>query len=269
VSSGEGMAHRRDDEVLASGDAAAIKHLYVELGETWWGAHAGSLDDVPLMSLPDTHAVVAEMLAPTTGLVLDAGCGPNPAVACTLAADPDKRVIALDIGFGTVRLARSFAARSGLPLLAVVGDLEALPFREGVFDAVVSDDTIEHLPDDDAGVAGLLGVARLGAPVVLATPNRHNAVILKRRARDLLRGRRHPIAHYYLTNAHLREYTWPEFEKLVGAHAPLVRRMGVGWRSGRPSWKRRLASTLVDRGLGRRFGQMIVVQASGRGRLPA
>src|SRR5439155_8427560 len=42
------------DEVLAGGDPAAIKQLYVELGQDLEAALATRLDDVPVLSFPET-----------------------------------------------------------------------------------------------------------------------------------------------------------------------------------------------------------------------
>jgi SAM-dependent methyltransferase len=169
--------------------------------------------------------------------------------------------VALDIGLGTVRIARAIGAEHKTPLLGIVGDVEHLPFRSGAFEAVVSGDTVEHLPDDRLGVAELARVSRPGAPLVLATPNRHDAFILRRRFADRLRGRRRPVEHYFVSNSHLREYTWREFERLVTGAARIHGRVGVGWETRAGSWKSRLLSRLVRRPPFRLVCQMIVVEA--------
>src|ERR1051326_5480774 len=43
-----------------------------------------------------------------------------------------------------------YSTRAGIP--SVVGDLTKMPFRDGVFDAMTTGETLEHL-DDDAGAA--------------------------------------------------------------------------------------------------------------------
>lgn len=249
------------DEAVASGDAASIKRLYLDLGADWWESHRDDLGSVPVLSAPETHPAVVGRLGGRSGLTLDAGCGPNPAVAISLAAEPARTVVALDIGWGTVRIARAVAAARDAPLLGVVGDVEHLPFRDGAFEAVVSDDTIEHLPDDRRGVVELARVTRPGAPLVLATPNRHDAFILRRRLADRLRGRRRPLEHYFVSNSHLREYTWGEFERLVSPVAQIRGRVGVGWEARAGSWKSRLLSRLVRRRPFHHVSQMIVVEA--------
>lgn len=258
--------HHVAARVMPGRNPAAIKAMYVELGADWWDAHADDLDAVPVLSLPETHPVVARLLAGTGGRLLDAGCGPNPTLSCALAATAGRTVVALDIGLGTVRTARAIGVRRGVGLLGVVGDVERLPFRAGAFDGVACDDTVEHLPDDAAGVRELLRVARRGAPVVVATPNRHNVYILRARLGDRLRGRRVALEHYYVSASHLREYSWPEVERLVGGRAAVRARVGCGWELTSTSATARLASWLVRRRPTRRFSSMIVVQAAGTGR---
>lgn len=270
---GAGMAvdplanhHEAVARVMPGRDPDAIKAMYVDLGADWWEAHADDLDGVPALSLPETHPVVTRLLASARGVLLDAGCGPNPIVSCALAATPGARaVVALDIGLGTVRTACAIGARRGVCLRGVVGDVERLPFRAGAFAGVACDDTVEHLPDDAAGVRELLRVARRGAPVVVATPNRHNLYILRARLLDRLRRRHHPLEHYFVSSSHLREYTWAELVRLVGAHTTVGARVGCGWERTSTSATARLASWLVRRNPTRRFSSMIVVRAAGTG----
>lgn len=245
-------------EAIASDDPRAVKSLYTDLGEDLWDTYGAAAADTPVFSLPETEPVVTAQMVEVKGVVLDAGCGPNPSVSIALAARSGRHVVGLDLALGTVRLARALADDAGVPIVGVVGDVEQLPFRSDAFDGVVCDDTIEHLPDDAGGVSELARVVRAGGRLVLATPNRHNARILRQRLKDRLAGRRLPLEAYFLTGCHLREYTWREFTQLVAAHATVVGRAGVGWTGG---WKSRLASRLIRLPVGRRLGAMIVLVA--------
>jgi SAM-dependent methyltransferase len=78
---------------------------------------------------------------PTAARVLDAGCGGGQPVSEALL-DAGVAVSGLDISVRQLHL-----ARSGLGLATVAqGDLAALPFAPGAFDAVVSYYAIFHLP---------------------------------------------------------------------------------------------------------------------------
>lgn len=248
--------------VVTRGQAAEIKRLYVDLGHDWWDGYRGGIDEVPVLSFPETAPVIVDRFEGVTGWILDAGCGPNPAVSLGLAADPGRTVVALDIGWGTVRVAREAAVRGGVQLIGVVGDVENLPFRPDAFDATVCDDTIEHLPDDRSGVAELARVVRSGGLVVLATPNRHSAGIVRDKLRDLLRGRRRPASDYFVSNSHLREYTWAEFEALIKPTFRVHRRVPIGWTPR--GWKSRLADRVVRYQPFHRLSQVIAVEAEPR-----
>jgi ubiquinone/menaquinone biosynthesis C-methylase UbiE len=244
-------------QALAGGTPQDIKRLYVHLGQDLEAAFGDDPAATPRLSYPETAQVVAAAVPDDARLVLDVGCGPDPGAGTLLGARPGTRVVALDIGLGTVRLARAKAALAGVELLCVVADAEHLPFREGTVDAAVCDDTIEHLPDDARGMAELARVVRPGGRVVVATPNRWSAQVLARRARDLRAGRRRPASAYYAAESHLREYTWPQLERLArAAGLRVVGRRSVDWPGG---GRRRLASTLTSRAPGRLLSRMLVV----------
>lgn len=252
--------------VLAGGEASSIKRLYVNLGSFMEEDYEADVEAVPLLSLPETGPVVSRLLKGVRGLLLDAGCGPNPGVAIALARQRDRTVVALDIGPGTVRLAVARARREGVELLGIVGDVEELPFRPGAFAGGVCDDTIEHLPDDDRGAFELARVLAADGRMVVATPNRHSLAIVRHKVADRLRGRRRPAAAYYVVESHLREYTWRSLGRVLGPHLRVRGRASVGWSGG---WPHRLASVIVSLPGPRWFSRMVVVAVEPRAHLPS
>jgi 2-polyprenyl-3-methyl-5-hydroxy-6-metoxy-1,4-benzoquinol methylase len=248
--------YTQSESAVRSGDAASIKQLYDEIGGLLSDAYGA--ENIPLLSLPETLPVVTGLLDDISGTILDAGCGPNPRVAITLARRADRRIVGMDIGLEMVKLARQRVATEGVVLLAVVGDVEVLPFSSGVFDAIVCDDTMEHLPDDAAAVREFARTLKAGARAVIATPNRTSLAVIWRKVRDRVRGVRRAPSDYYVVNAHLREYTWAELERLVRNSFAIRRRAAVGW-SGGPV--RRFATFLTARGPLRRGSRMIVIDA--------
>lgn len=251
----------RGREVVASGDPTQIKALYAEFSDLLHDAYGADAEGVPVLSRPETLAAISTLLGNVSGLVLDAGCGPNPVAALALGGRPERTVVGLDIGFGTLRLARMVAARAGVDILAVVGDLEALPFAPRVFDALICDDTIEHVPDDAQAIAELGRVLRPRGRMVLATPNRWNIDVVLHKLRDRLHRARRPASAYFATTSHLREYRWAELSRLLDPVFGVRRRARVGWLGGR---KRRLATKVVGLPVLRNLDQMLVVEAEVR-----
>jgi SAM-dependent methyltransferase len=253
----------RRRQVIRSGDAASIKRIYLDYGEELLRAHHADPSGVPLLSLPQTGPVVVGLLDHASGLVLDAGCGPKPAVAVGLTG-PSRRVVAMDIAHPIACLARAATAGDGgSPLLFVVGDLENVPFRNGCFDAVVCDDTIEHVPDDRAAAAELARVTTAGGRVVVATPNRWSLAIVVAKLRDTVKRRRREPAHYYVADSHLREYTRRELMTLLRPHFLVRRWATVAWPGG---VVQRLAGLLTALPVLRSFNQMLVVEVEPRPR---
>lgn len=80
--------------------------------------------------------------APGARRVLDVGAGTGALLARLAAARPGLAAAAVDLAPGMAA-----AARARLPSAAVAaGDAEALPFRDGCFDAVLSTSTLQWLP---------------------------------------------------------------------------------------------------------------------------
>jgi SAM-dependent methyltransferase len=249
-------------DAVQSNDPATIRRLYKDLGQFLEESFGDDVAGVPQLSLPETVPVVTGLLGGIGGRLLDAGCGPHPVASIMLArAEPGRAIVGLDLGLGTVRLARATAERVGVRLLAVVADLERLPFRDAAFAGIVCDDTIEHVPDDQRGVAELCRVVPRGGVIVLATPNRHSLEVVVHRLRDRLRGHRQPASAYFAAESHLREYTWPEFARLVAPFATVEERATVGWSGGR---RRRLASRLTGLPGFRHTGRMLVARLTPR-----
>lgn len=235
--------HRADVEAsVASGDPDAIKRSYRDLGGYLLDAYADGSEPPPVLSWPETASVAAAAIPAGAVRVLDAGCGPNPATAMAVAR-AGRVVVALDIGLGTVILARDVARAGGVTLHGVVGDVEHLPVRSGAMDAVICDDTIEHVPADRAVAAELARCLRPGGVAVVATPNRRGMLVTGRRARDRIRGRRRPPEAYFATPTHLREYTPAELGRVLDGPFVVERFLTVGWPP--TSWPRRLASVAV------------------------
>ena len=99
------------------------------------------------------------------GRVLDAGCGPGAYVADTLSLA--REVVALDVAHGRLGLVDARAER-------VCGDVQALPFVDGTFDAAMAMHMLYHVPDIALGAVELRRVLRPGG-VLYAFTNSSSA----------------------------------------------------------------------------------------------
>ena len=99
---------------------------------------------------------------PSVSRILDFGCGTggNTSAYTTMGSvvgiEPDAAAIRLAHGRGPARYCRSRG--------------NTLPFRDGVFDAVVASDVLEHIEDDTAAAAEIARVLRRGGRVIVSVP---------------------------------------------------------------------------------------------------
>ena len=104
---------------------------------------------------------VVKAFASEARRVLDVGAG-NGAIELALAADPAAFVVSVDAIWNTTA--------AGLGVRRVLADAAALPFRPGVFDAVLCLETIEHVAAPRTVAAEIARVAANGAAVLVTTP---------------------------------------------------------------------------------------------------
>ena len=98
--------------------------------------------------------------------VLDVGCGAGQ--LALIAARSGAKVTGCDIATNWLEKARARAAAEGLTITFEEGDAEALPYRDGEFDVVVSLIAAMFAPRPDAVAAELTRVCRPGGTVAMA-----------------------------------------------------------------------------------------------------
>jgi SAM-dependent methyltransferase len=123
------------------------------------------------------HRLIKRHVDPTRDLtekwVLEIGCG-RGGLACWLGTQPYRpaQVVAVDLAASAIRKAQAHAAQRGASAIAwAVGDIQALAYRDGAFDTVISCETVEHVPDPRRAVHELARVLRPGGRLFLTTPN--------------------------------------------------------------------------------------------------
>jgi SAM-dependent methyltransferase len=98
--------------------------------------------------------------------VLEIGCGKGAIVRALHAKG--HRVCGIDRDLAVLREGR--APDAAVTTLAASGD--ALPFRDGEFDVVLSFDVFEHIPDSDRHVSEVSRVLKPGGSYLIQTPNK-------------------------------------------------------------------------------------------------
>ncbi len=105
-------------------------------------------------------------------IVLDAGCGPG--YFLRRIAPMAARYVGVDLGSALLADARRTARDLGLPAGRVTllrGSVLALPFEEESFDAVLSSEVLEHVPQPLTHLAEIRRVLRSGGRATVSTPN--------------------------------------------------------------------------------------------------
>lgn len=111
------------------------------------------------------RALILRMLkdhAPKASSILDAGCGTGGMLHAIGQCRPDAKLHGLDLSEASCAFTRR---KTGAQV--VQGSIDALPFPDAAFDAVVSLDVLGYRMDREAALRGFLRVLRPGGMLVL------------------------------------------------------------------------------------------------------
>src|SRR5246500_3973960 len=108
--------------------------------------------------------------------VIDVGCGAGRHAFEAYRRGAD--VIAFDRDAAEVQgvqtilaaMAEAGEAPASASAEAVVGDVLALPYADETFDCVIASEILEHIPDDDAAIAELIRVLKVGGTLAVSVP---------------------------------------------------------------------------------------------------
>jgi SAM-dependent methyltransferase len=117
----------------------------------------------------DRFQEVINSHVPAEGVLLDAGCGRGRTFLYRRCL-PSVRVVGLDMS--------PYAHDNPNVDSQARGNVEALPFADASFDAVLSTHVAEHLAHPEAAFAEMARVLRPGGRLLLLTPNRRHYVPL-------------------------------------------------------------------------------------------
>ncbi|OQW35080.1 MAG: hypothetical protein A4E19_01795 [Nitrospira sp. SG-bin1] len=148
----------------------------------------------------------ARQLAPLgQRCILDLSCGTGYG-SDYLGACAAGRIVGIDCAPDVVAKSRSDYPRSNVAFLAM--DACALAFHDASFDGIVSQDTIEHVQDENRFVSELTRVLKPNGILVIFTPHGKGRGVI-------------PTDPY-----HIREYTLNEFQALLRPHFSTIRWYG-------------------------------------------
>jgi 2-polyprenyl-6-hydroxyphenyl methylase/3-demethylubiquinone-9 3-methyltransferase len=102
-------------------------------------------------------------------LVLDVPCGRGFHLHRYHHVQPRCRIVGVELDGAIARRAREAVGPLGVPVLR--GAIEALPFRDGCFDAAICSEVLEHLDDDVAGLRDVVRVVRPGGRIAITVPH--------------------------------------------------------------------------------------------------
>jgi SAM-dependent methyltransferase len=114
-------------------------------------------------------------IGPST-TVIDVGCGAGRHAFEAYRRGAD--VVAFDRAESELRsvdtILRAMAEAGEVPATAsakvVVGDALSLPYADETFDCVIASEILEHIPQDDAAIAELIRVLKVGGTLVVSVP---------------------------------------------------------------------------------------------------
>ena len=146
-----------------------VKNSFSERAEGWMACYAGmegrTLEQKNLLSRQRCALDLLEAAVAAPAMVLDAGCGSGEMAARLMERGFD--VQGVDIAEPMVHLA---GTRFGTERFRV-SDIEALPFADNTFDAVLSLGVIEYLESDVQALREIRRVLKPSGIAILATPN--------------------------------------------------------------------------------------------------
>jgi SAM-dependent methyltransferase len=136
------------------------------------------------LSLAQLVSSVSQKVQPTKGRVLDIACGPG--TFGRRIASPSKEVFGIDVSRGMLRQGAAYIAREGIPNVRFArARVEALPFEDGLFDAVLCCGSLHLFTDTVVALHEMARVMKPGAILAVFTFTAGRGGILKfRRVRE-------------------------------------------------------------------------------------
>jgi len=138
------------------------------------------LDDPRTCRARTRHLEMLQLASLRNEVILDAGCGPGT-YGLTLA-ELGNEVIGVDISRCAVKAAQNRAKGKGASFSCVVGDLEALPFKDGSFRICLCVWVLHHFPGLGGVFSELSRILKHEGKIFVVEPNDGNPAMRLSRA---------------------------------------------------------------------------------------
>lgn len=193
--------------------AESVRAHYADLARSYSGG-ANRVCEAAYRKLVHTHTRDAAQ-------VLEIGCGAMPSIT---ACDAPVR-IGSDFSFDMLGAARA----GGITIPIVQADGARLPYGDESFDAVVTINLLEHVPNALAVLEEAARVLRIGGTFLAVTPNGNLAWLLELLEKLHLKLPEGP--HRFLTQSDLRTFT-PKCLEVLEHQPCLAFPAGPAWFTG-------------------------------------
>jgi SAM-dependent methyltransferase len=155
----------------ASGDVTEmVKAFYEETPFPNYDAF-DSRDSLAIKARRGVFAALLDEQLPDGALILEAGCGTGQ-LSNFLGMSWKRRVFAGDLCLNSLRLAKGFADRYAIRNVAFLQmNLFRPPFRDGVFDVVISNGVLHHTSDCEGAFKSILTKLKPGGHIIIGLYN--------------------------------------------------------------------------------------------------
>lgn len=143
--------------------AKRVSRFFDEQARDYNGQYSNN-DNVRSFIFSERKRIVLEMLGSNFGNILDSGCGPG-VYSGELSLRCGK-LYGVDVSSKMIEIAK---ARNLSNAEFSVGRVEALQFRDGVFDAVVCVGVLEYLDNIEEGIREIARITKAGGAVIFTT----------------------------------------------------------------------------------------------------
>ena len=122
------------------------------------------------------NCIALNLLKNTTNCkLIDIGCGDGTILKLIIDQFPSLECIGVDISKNAVYKAKDINP----DLDFIIADVTHLPFKYEIFEYVVSNNNIEHIPDDEAAFCEMARITKFTGMIYLGTPNANYLPIFK------------------------------------------------------------------------------------------